>query len=96
MKTQLLITPQSVKRAAKHVARPDKLVGNGKHVNTRQAMDSYGSGARIRLSHYPHVPSQYRGDGLWVKDKRGYGLTVGKRRKLILGFQPKSFREMSC
>ncbi|KAK9990092.1 hypothetical protein SO802_025077 [Lithocarpus litseifolius] len=51
-----------VKRAAERVAGSDKPASNGKCVNTRQAMDSYGSGARIRLRHHPHVPSQYRGD----------------------------------
>ena len=36
-------------------------------------------------------PSQYRGGGPWVRDKRGYGLVVGRRRKSILGFPLKLF-----
>ena len=48
---------------------PDKPIGNGKRVNTRQTLDSYGSGACTRLRHYQLVPSQYRGGGPWVKGK---------------------------
>ena len=43
-------------------------------------------------THQP-VPSQYRGDRPWVKGKRGYGLAVGRRRELILGFPLKLFWE---
>ena len=60
-------------------------------MNNKQAMDSHESGARIRLKHHSLVPSQYRGGGPWVKGKRGYGLAVGKRGKLILGFPLKLF-----
>ena len=49
--------PQRVNRAAEHTIGPDKPIGNDKRVNTRKAMDSYGSGAHIRLRHHPLVPS---------------------------------------
>ena len=64
---------------------------NGKRVNSRQAMNSHESRARIRLRHYPLVPSQYRRSGPWVRGKRGYGLAVGRRKKSILGFPLKFF-----
>ena len=83
--------PQRVKRETKRATRPDKPASNGKCVSTRQAMDSYGSGARTRLRHHPLVPSQYKGGGPWVKGKRGYGLVVGKSMKPILGFLLKLF-----
>ena len=79
--------PQRVKQ----VARLDKPVGNGKRVNTRQAMDSYRSGAHTRLKHHPLVPSQYKGGGPWVRGKRGYGLAVGRREKPIMAFSLKFF-----
>ena len=83
--------PQRVKQVAEHVARLDKPVGNDKHVNTRQAMDSYRSGAHTRLKLHPLVPSQYKGGGPWVRGKRGYGLAVRRREKPILGFSLKFF-----
>ena len=55
--------PQRVKQLAKHAARLDKLAGNGKHVNSRRVMNSYGGGACTRLKHHPLVSSQYRGGG---------------------------------
>ena len=50
-------------------------------------MDSHESEARARLRHHPLVPNQYRGDGLLVRNKKGYGLAMGKReKKSIMGF----------
>ena len=83
--------PQRAKRAAECAVGPDKPAGNGKCVNPRQAMDSYGSGAHTRLRHHSFVPSQYRGGEPWVTGKRGYGLTVERRGKPILGFSFKLF-----
>ena len=54
-------------------------------------MDSHENGARTKLRHHPLVPSQYKGDGPWVRGKRGYGLAVGRRGKPILGFPLKLF-----
>ena len=85
--------PQKVKQVAEHAAMPYKPIGNGKRVNTRQTLDSYGSGARTRLRHYQLVPSQYRGGGPWVKVKGGCGLAVGRKGKPILGFLLKLFWE---
>ena len=50
MKTQELIHATRVKQAPEHAAESDKLVGNGKRMNARKAMDSYGSGARTQGS----------------------------------------------
>ena len=80
-----------VKQAAECAVGPDKPTGNGKLMNTRQAMDSYGSEACIRLRHHPLVPSQYRGSGPWARGKRGNGLVVGRSGKPILGFSLKLF-----
>ena len=85
--------PQRVKQVAEHVARLDKPVGNDKHVNTRQAMDSYRSGAHTRLKHHQPVPNQFNCGGPWVRGKRGCGLAVGRSGKPILGFLLKLFRE---
>jgi len=60
-------------------------------MNGRQALDSHGSGVRIRLRHHSLVPSQYRSGGPWFKGKRGCGLTVGRKGKPILGFPFKLF-----
>ena len=65
--------------------------GYGKRMNSKQAMDTYGSGARIRLRHHQLIPSQYKSGGSWVRGKRGYGLTVGRRGEPILGFPLKLF-----
>ena len=81
--------PQKVKHAAEHVAILEKPIGNSKRVNTMQAMNSHGSRARTRLRHHQLVPSQYRGDGPWVRGKRGYGLAVERKGKSILGFSLK-------
>ena len=43
MKTQWLIHATRVKQAAERATKLDKPTGNGKHMNTRRAMDSYGS-----------------------------------------------------
>ena len=45
MKTQELIHATRIKQAPKHAAESEKPVGNGKCMNTRKAMDLYGSGA---------------------------------------------------
>ena len=84
-------TPQKVKQVAEHKAIPDKPTGNSKCVNTRQAMDSYWSGARTRPRYHQLVPSQYMGGGSWVRGKIGCGLAVGKRGKPIPGFSLKLF-----
>ena len=91
MKAQRLI---HATRAQERVAEcANEPLGYGKRMNSRQAMDTHGSGACTRLRHHPLVPSQYRNDGPWVRGKRGYGLAVGRRGKLILGFPLKHFRE---
>ena len=59
---------------------------------TRQARDLHESRARTRLRHYPFIFSQYRGSGPWVKDKRGYSLTIGRRGEtLFWGSRSSSF-----
>ena len=83
---------KELKRVAECAARPDKPTGNDKCMNTRQAMDSYGSGAHTRLRHHPLVLSQYRGGGPWVRGKKGYGLVVGRSEKSILEFLFKLLR----
>ena len=60
MKIQELIHATKVKQTPKHAVEADKYVGNGKRMNAREAMDSYGSGACTRLRHHLHVPSQYK------------------------------------
>ena len=62
--------------------KPDKPTGNGKRMNGRQTMDSHGNEARTRLRHHPLVPSQYMHNAPWAKDKRGYGLMVGRMREI--------------
>ena len=62
-------------------------------MSDKQAIDSHGSEARIRLRHHPLVPSQYEHGKSWVKDKRGYGLAMGRRGKSILEFTLKLFSE---
>ena len=63
MKNQELIHATRVKQALERAAKLDKSVGNDKRMNTRKEMDSYGSGARIRLKHHLPVSSQYGGGG---------------------------------
>jgi len=65
--------------------RPNKPPGHGKRMNSKQAIDLHESGARTRLRYNPLVPSQYIGDGPWVRGKRGV-LAVGRRGKVILRF----------
>ena len=66
-------------------------------MNGRQALDSYRSGACIRLRHHLLVPSHYRRGGPWVRGKREYGLAVGRKGKSILGFLRKDLLgKMSC
>ena len=62
-KTHELIHATRVKQAQERAAKSDKSVGNNKCMNARKAMDSYESGARIRLKHYLPIPSQYKGGG---------------------------------
>ena len=50
MKTQELIQATRVKQAPKRVAELNKSVGNGKRMNAKKAMDSYGSGAHTQGS----------------------------------------------
>ena len=66
MKTQELIHATKVKQTPKHTTEADKSVGNGKRMNAKKAMDSYGSGVCTRLRHHLHVPSQYKEDELRV------------------------------
>ena len=89
MKAQRLI--HATRGQERVVERVDKPLGHGKRKNSRQAMDTHGSGARTRLKHHPLVPSQYRSGGPWVRGKKGYGLVVGRRGKPILGFPLKLF-----
>ena len=60
-------------------------------MNSKQVMDSYGSGAHTRLRHHPLVLSQYRRGGSWVKGKRRYDLAVARKGKSILGLPLKLF-----
>ena len=76
---------------AEQAVKTKQAPSHGEHMNGRQALDSHGSGARIRLRHHSLVPNQYRSDGPWVRGKRGYGLAVGRRGKPILGFSLKFF-----
>ena len=79
--------PQEVKNEWQNEQQsPNKPPDHGKRMNSRQALDSHGSGARTRLRHHPLVPNQYRSSGPWVKGKRGYGLAVGRMGKSIMGF----------
>ena len=50
MKTQELIHATRIKQAPKHAAELEKPVGNGKRMNARKAMDSYGSRAHTQGS----------------------------------------------
>ena len=95
------MTPPCHKRLKKQatgcVEGSDQPTSHNKRMNGRQALDSYRSGARIRLKYHPLVPSHYRHGGPWVRGKRGYGLVMGRRVKSILGFLLKALlREMSC
>ena len=91
MKTQELIQATRVKQAPKCVAELNKSVGNGKRMNAKKAMDSYGSGAHTRLRHHLPVSSQYKGGWPWVRGKRGCGLAVGKRGSLFWSSRSSSF-----
>ena len=62
-------------------------------MNSRKAMDTHGSGAHTKLRHHQLVLNQYRSGGPWVRGKKGYGLTVGRRGEPILGFSLKLFWE---
>ena len=89
MKAQRLI--HAARGQERVVECANKPSGYGKCMNNRQAMDTHGSGAHIRLRHHQFVTSQYRSGGPWVRGKRGYGLAVGRRGELILGFPLKLF-----
>ena len=52
---------KELKRAVEYVEGPNKPADNGKRMNTKQATDSCGSEARVRIRHHPLVPNQYRG-----------------------------------
>ena len=80
--------PKNSKRTSKKADEPS---GHGKRMNSRQAMDTHGSGARIRFRHHQLAPNQYRSGGPWARGKIGYGLAVGRRGKPILGFLLKLF-----
>ena len=60
-------------------------------MNSRQATNTHGNGVRRKLRHHPLIPSQYKGDGPWVRGKRGYGLVLGRKGKPILEFPFKLF-----
>ena len=69
MKAQRLIhDTRGQERVAKCADEPSS---HGKCMNSRQAMDTHGSGARTMLRHHPLVPSQYRSGGPWVRGKKG-------------------------
>ena len=89
MKAQKLIhATRGQERAAECVDEPS---GHGKCMNSRQAMDTHGSGACTKLKHHQFVPNQYKSSGPWVKGKRGYSLAVGRRGEPILEFPLKLF-----
>ena len=68
MKAQRLIhATRAQERVAECANEPS---GYGKRMNSKQAMDTYGSGARIRLRHHKLIPSQYKSGGSWVRGKR--------------------------
>ena len=69
----------------------DKPSGHNMRISSRQATDTHGSGAHIRLKHHQLVPSQYRNGGSWVRGKRKYGSTMKRRGEPILGFPLKLF-----
>jgi len=60
-------------------------------MNSKQAMDTHGSGAHTRLMYHLLVPSQYGSGEPWVRGKRRYGLAVGRKGTPILGFLLKLF-----
>ena len=89
MKAQKLIhATRGPERVAKCVDKPS---GHSKCMNSRQAMDTHGSGAHTRLKHHQPVPSQYRNGRPWVKDKKGYSLAVERKGEPILEFPLKLF-----
>ena len=84
--------PQEVKNEWQNKQqRPDKPLGHGKCMNSRQTLDSHGSGACIRLRHHPLVPSQYRSNEPWVRGKTRYGLAMGRKGSLLWGSCSSSF-----
>ena len=89
MKAQRLIHATSGQQQV--VECVDEPSSHGKCMNNKQAMDTYGGGACIRLRYHQLITSQYRSGGPWVRSKRGYGLAVGRRGKPILGFPLKLF-----
>ena len=69
MKTQEFIHAARVKQAPEPATELDKLVGNGKRMRARKAIDSYGSGAYTqRPKHHLPIPSQYM--GRWSTSQR--------------------------
>ena len=89
MKAQRLI--QATRGQERAAECEDKPLGHGKRMNSRQAMDTHGSGARTRLRHQQLVPSQYKNGGPWVRGKREYGSAVKRKGEPILGFLLKLF-----
>ena len=58
-----------------------KPLGHGKRMSGRQILDIHEGKARVKLRHYPPIPSQY---GTWWghgSEVRGYGLVVGRGEK---------------
>ena len=96
MRTQELIHSTRVKQAPEHAAESDKPVSNGKRMNTRNAMDSYGSRARTQGSGttylYPANTGEV-GHRSEVRGKRGCGLAVGRKGSLFWGSRLSSFGE---
>ena len=64
---------------------------HGKRMSSGQALDMHRIGANARPRHPQPVPSQYMSGGSWVRDKRGYGLVVGRRENLFWGSCSDSF-----
>ena len=73
--------------------RADKPPVPSKRMSSRQASDIHGNGALTRPRHHQPVPSQYRSGRSWVRGKRGYGLTMGRRESLFWGSHLNSFGE---
>ena len=95
MKAQRVIhTTRGQERVAKCADKPSS---HGKRMNSRQAMDTHGSGVCTRLRHHLLIPSQYRSGGPCVKGKKGYGLAVGRNGKAYSGVPAQALlREMFC
>ena len=72
MKIQWLIHAIRVKQAAKRTIELDKPAGNGKRMNARTTMDSYGSGAHTQGSSTTYLyPSNTREVGYGSEVREG-------------------------